>query len=430
MAIAVKNLTLVRIVSYIFEKEDSQSRVDETYNEIWKKYNAEERNGLLRIPYQKYDCWVKLYKESDSCFFMCVVTPGEEEDILSENWEEDLKRHEAIINNVFSVLPQNSVFAIDVIACGGMPTVKDCVQFLQEYIKNKKYDVVLSAGLVYGQTIIARENKNLGSRQRKFIILPVTSSVEVANTFNREIFDDLGLLSIPLGKLERMYHYYIEEGHMKVMGRGQGAEELCERISKNLEKFIVRESEYGAFLSRDALIQLQGYVNELNKYFQEINKLKVALRTDSLNCQKNVSNAEGILLKWDENELEGFARITPSEKHYLDMVMESFEKDAEELEGIQQQLENTVEIIRMHIDIAMQELTNRNNKLIEYFTLILSSFGIAQVSVSIASFYVEFIEGKPLSEVLSHLGIISGSILIPEAITVALIVWYFRKKIT
>ncbi len=426
------NTKIVTIISYRLEQyydEPSDSpygvdeeEVDNTFEQIKEKFKAESIDeNTLKIILNDTNIHMKLHKTESYCFFRIIVYIKDELD--SDNWHSSFLKYSEESDKIIELLPDNHIYKVKVNSFGIFPNKSEAIETIKDFSANK--GIMLSAGMICGNHVLARLNEDMDQPYREFLLLPVTSSQDIADRMSTNIFDDLGHFASQMGVIDLLFMKYKSYGDVVEMVVGV-AEGHCDEITKKLESSIDFESEMGIGVSKTELKDMELNMADIMIDINNLNSLRNKISSISLSYENSRMFIENIFSKWVETPMDEFSMLTPYERNRIMLEMKGYNIHTERLRNELDKIQQILNTIKTCFEISLNKINERNSDNITLLSLIFACFGIAGFLGEFMSYYGQ---GIP-SAFTTFQGIILFFIItvIPTIFVAIGTYRYFRKK--
>jgi hypothetical protein len=354
----VKMPALINIDVYIIgdksEVEDALSpdEPSELLKKLQKPFKAEMVDEtIIAFSTEKDDWFIKLLNQPDYCTFTTMVSPIDD-DYVSDDWTQDITGYLQQMQNIIGAMPKNRIANLRIIGTTGFDTEEEAKVFIDEYAAffEKRINEI---GIMYNFCMLCKDDQveNPPFYMKDYIIAPITNNRHEAERIIQEVLDDLNFLAAFEGKLDRMYRAYVD----------------IEKKFKTMEnKSIAEMKKVSGILKKDLSVKaLEQYLLKINSEFSEISTLAAVLSHDNSTVTSNISNANVIYSKWNENEFSGYPKVHVASMRDLDIIANAYRSITEKLEVVRGRLHDTLEIIKTYLELKQQNLSLQLQKSVD-----------------------------------------------------------------
>jgi hypothetical protein len=354
----VKLPTLINIDAYIKGKPDevpNSIEPDEPikiFKQVQEQFKAElVDETILAISTEKDDWYIKLFDQTDHCVFTIMVSP-KDNDYISDDWTADIMGYMQQMQELIAVFPKTRLANLRVIATTGFDTENEAKVFIDEYADffNKRINEI---GITYNFCLLSKDDQieNPPFDMKDYIIAPITDNRAEAERIIQEVIDDLDLLAVYEGKLDRMYRAYID----------------IEAKFKSMEsKSISEMNNVSTILKKDLTVkELEHYLLKINSQFSEISTITATVAHDFSTVTSTISNANTIYSKWNEKEFSGYPLVHVASMRDLEIIANAYQNITNKLEVVRGRLHDSLEIIKTYLDLKQQNLSLQLQKSVD-----------------------------------------------------------------
>ncbi|ODS39101.1 MAG: hypothetical protein A7315_11500 [Candidatus Altiarchaeales archaeon WOR_SM1_79] len=322
----------VKIVSFLIDKEEKESRFLKTGEEVVifnklkklleKKYTVEvnDKRWLNILIDDLYHAYLILHTGNDYCFFKIIVTSRNDDYV--GNTSDIEKFREWCVENI--KLPDNHLSSVEIFAC-----FSENLEIF-DFLSNVK------AASIFNETLVQMDDKN------HYAVMPMKNiakkDVRVFKILLLNLWRNIGLINVYYYKIKRFWNI-LERNHDWV-------EDIYRDIAKNLDSLQVREKSTG-----DLMEILGNFSEELPK----ISSLSRALKEDRESINANIYNTKLLFKTLREKPYEEYPTISCFILNEETFVERGFSILIENIGAVKDDLNTTTNIIRGMVAVDQEQ---------------------------------------------------------------------------